>query len=537
MNGFKVRLGDGSEIGPMDLVALQTWLSQGLVDQDSPVMRPGTRKWVPLASVPELKGLAGPSRRGSRSPGKSAPLRTLPAARGGRGDDLGQQPQPDRLDRWRTAGVGVLLLAIGALLAIPVFLPAVALPALDAAPWLQLALGGFALGLALLPGWELARKVVRGVLFLAAFALFPVAGILLAQGERGKALLVVGSAWLLVSGLLVLLAPSLGRGRLAVALAPVLLGLVGVVHFGRAADSEDARRLREWSSPERRFTDEALGLTLEVPRGWVVLRPGNPIALAPADARLVLAQPRLDGVAWLLTGPAPQGVASAEQYLERVIARRRAERPGYAPGPHADALVGKLAGRRAAASWLDGGVRQSELVVAGVDGWMGFALVAWMPEAGAGRAADGLEPLAGALVARGLFAGRMREAVDEALASVPHLTAAAAAQLMAGSEARVLEPDQAFRRSVAALSKLIPALSQAESRELAGLSTAAYQGVPWASRGRLSSYIERVRRGDTTSAEEDREMARLMKVAEGRLSPARLARLRAYYDKAVLAGS
>jgi hypothetical protein len=536
MNGFKVRLGDGSEIGPMDLAALRTWLSQGLVDQDSPVMRPGTRKWVPLASVPELKGLAGPSRRSGRTAGKSATPRTVPAARGSRGEDL-DRPEPDRLDRWRTAGVGILLLALGALLAVPVFLPTVALPALDAAPWLQLALGFFALGLALLPGWELARKLVRALLCLAAFALFPVAGILLAQGERGAALLVVGSAWLLVSGLLVLLAPSLAWGRLLVALVPVLLGLAGVVRFARAADSEEARQLREWSSPERRFTDEALGLTLDVPRGWVVLKPGNPIAPAPSDARLLLAQPRLGGLAWLLTGPAPQGVASAEQYLERVIARRRSERPGYQPGPQANALVGTLAGRRAAASWLDDGVRQSELIVAGVDGWMGFALVAWMPEAGAGRAADGLEPLVGALVARGLFAGRMREAVDKALAAVPHLTPAAAAQLMAGSEARVLEPEQAFRRSVVALSKLIPALSQAESRELAGLSTAAYQGVPWAARGRLSGYIERVRRGDTTSADEDREMAGLMKAAEVRLSPARLLRLRAYYDKAVLAGS
>ena len=62
MGGFKVRLGDGSEIGPMDLAALRTWLAQGLVDGTSPVMRPGSRKWVPLASVPELKGALGASR-------------------------------------------------------------------------------------------------------------------------------------------------------------------------------------------------------------------------------------------------------------------------------------------------------------------------------------------------------------------------------------------------------------------------------------------------------------------------------------------
>ncbi len=535
MNGFKVRLGDGSEIGPMDLAALRTWLSQGLVDQDSPVMRPGTRKWVPLGSVPELKGLTR-SRRSSASAGRTASSRTSVSGRPSRDDRPEADFAPGGLDRWRTAGVGVLLLAIAVLLAVPVFQPAAVLPALDAAPWLQLAMASFALGLALLPPWPLARRIVRGLLCLAAFALFPLAGILFAQGERGAALLAVGSAWLLLSGLLILLAPSLGVGRLLLALLPVALGLVGAVHFGRAADSQEAQRLRDWTSPDRRFTDEALGLTLEVPRGWVVLRAGNPIAPAPADARLTLAQPRLGGLAWLLTGPAPQGVASAEQYLQRVIARRRAERPGFEAGPQENALVGTLSGRRAACSWLDGGVRQSELIVAGLDGWMGFALVAWMPDA-AGRARDGLEPLVSALSARGLFAESMRTAVDKALTAVPHLTPGAAAQLMAGSQARVLEPDQAFRRSVVALSKLIPSLSAAESRELAALSTATYAGVPWAQRGRLSSYIERVRRGDTTSAEEDREMAQMMKAAESRLSPARLTRLRAYYDKAVLAGS
>ncbi len=73
-----------------------------------------------------------------------------------------------------------------------------------------------------------------------------------------------------------------------------------------------------------------------------------------------------------------------------------------------------------------------------------------------------------------------------------------------------------------------------ESRELAGLSAAAYAGVPWSDRGRLSSYIERVRRGDVTSADEDRAMARLMKAAEDQLSAARRLRLQAYYDKAIL---
>ena len=177
---------------------------------------------------------------------------------------------------------------------------------------------------------------------------------------------------------------------------------------------------------------------------------------------------------------------------------------------------------------------QREVAVAGLDGWMGFALVAWMPEAAASRP-DGLEALARGLAARGLLAVRLREAVDAVVSEVPHLSAPAAEQLMAQSEARVLEPDQAFRRSLAALARLLPSLSKAETRELTALTTATYAGVPWADRARLASYVERVRKADTTRPEEDREMAALMKAAEERLTPARRLRLQAYYEKAIRA--
>jgi hypothetical protein len=116
---------------------------------------------------------------------------------------------------------------------------------------------------------------------------------------------------------------------------------------------------------------------------------------------------------------------------------------------------------------------------------------------------------------------------------VPHLTAPAAEQLMAQSEARVLEPDQAFRRSLAALARILPSLSPAETRELTALTTATYAGVPWADRSRLAGYVDRVRKSQLTRPEEDRDMAALMKAAEEQLTPARLLRLQAYYEKAI----
>jgi hypothetical protein len=527
MGGWKVRLGDGSEIGPMDLAALRTWLAQGLVDGDSPVMRPGSRKWVALATVDELKGALGAARPRA-------------ASRSGRARKAAAEPEsieadePASVDGWRVRVVGVLLLVAAALLGLLAFRPDRAAPAFDGAPWRTMALGALALGLALLPGWDLARRGVRIVLLLVAFALFPLAGILIAQGERGAGLFALASVWVFVSGLAALLARTMGQAGIVVALLPVLAAGYGAWRFGRAPESDATKRVREWVAPDRRYTDETLGLTLDIPEGWVALKPGSPVVAAPAEARLTLAQPRQGGLGYLVSEPAPRGVATADQYLDRIVARRRAERPELKPGLRANALVGSLAGRRHDSTWLEGGVPQREVAVAGLDGWMGFALVAWMPETSASRP-DGLEAVTRGLSARGLLAARLREAVDAAVSAVPHLSAPAAAQLMAQSEARVLEPDQAFRRSLAALARLLPSLTKDETRELTGLTTATYAGVPWADRTRLAGYVERVRRTETTRPEEDREMAALMKAAEERLTPARRLRLQAYYEKAILA--
>jgi hypothetical protein len=527
MGGWKVRLGDGSEIGPMDLAALRTWLAQGLVDADSPVRPPGSRKWVALGTVEELRGLVSARPRATAR----ASRRRVEA---GLEDASSGSDEPGAADAWRVRAVGVALLLVAAVFGFLAWRPEYASPTFDGAPWRPVALGTLALGLALLPGWNLARRGVRLVLLLVALALFPLAGVLIAQGERGTGLVALGCLWVMACGLAALLARTLGSASVVVALLPVLAAGYGSWRFGRAEDTGEAVQVREWLSAERRYTDDTLGLTLAIPEGWTALKPGNPIIAVPAEARLTLAQPRHGGFAYVVSEPAPRGVATADQYLDRLVARRRRERPELKPGMRANALVGSLAGRRHDSTWVADGVVQREVAVAGLDGWMGFALVAWMPDGEASRP-DGLDALTRGLAARGLLAARLREAVDAVVSQVPHLSAPAAEQLMAQSEARVLDPDQAFRRSLAALARLLPALSPAETRELAALTTATYAGVPWAARARLAGYVERVRNTQATRPEEDREMAALMKAAEERLTPARLLRLQAYYDKAIRA--
>jgi hypothetical protein len=529
MAGFKVRLGDGSEIGPMDLSALRTWLSQGLIDGDSPVMRPGSRKWEPLHTVQELKGVVG-SRPQSKAKTKARRARDE--------DDEGEtetfDDEASTLDGVRIKAVGIVLLLVAAGFAYLAFRPTEALSAFDGAPWLQLGLGALALGLAVIPGWGFARNLVRVVLILAAFALFPLAGILFAQGERGAGLLALGSFWLLVSGLAALLPRRLGLAGVLIAALPVLVGAFGLVRFGRAQTTEADLAIQEWKTGERRFADDALGLTLDAPEGWLLLKPGNPVVKAPKEARVTLALTRHGGGGYLLTEPAQRGVATPDQYLDRMQQRRRGEQTGWAPRQRLNAVVGSLTGRQLEAVWSDGATAVREVVVSGLDGWTAFALVAWMPEASASRP-GGLDDLVRGFAARGLLANRLRAAVDTAVAAVPHLSSASAEQLMSQSEARLLEPVDAFRRSLSALATNIGMLTDKEKAELTRLTTAAYTGLVWKDRARLADYVERVRKGAATTPAEDKEMAELMKQAELRLSSEGRLRLQGYYEKAIFA--
>jgi hypothetical protein len=523
--GYTVRLGDGSEIGPMDLEALKTWHLQGLIDGDSPVRPPRSRNWVPLGTLPQFEGTARSRKSAGGKKGRQASADAdLPAE--------AVRTEPIAIDHWRVRATGLLLLVVALGLGFVAWRPDAVLPAFDGAPWLQMALGTLGLALAVLPGWDLGRRIVRVLLILAAFVLFPLTGILIAQGVRGVALLALVSAWVLISGLVGMLARVLGWLGLVLALVPVAAGGYGVVRFGRAQESEAAQAVRSWSSPERRFTADSVGLALDLPDGWVTLKPGNPLVAAPEGALVTIAQPRLGGYGYLTAEPAPRGVATPDQYLDHIMVRRRAERPTLVEQGRATAILGSQTGRRLDATWNDGATPQRDLTVTAQDGWMSFALVAWMPEANASRP-GGLEPLGGALNVRGLLAPRLDAAVQAAIEGVPHLNAPAAEQLMAQSAARVLEPDQAFRRSVAALAELLPSLSKAQTRELSRLTRATYATVPWKNRSRLARYIERVRAGDTTDPAVDREMAELMKAAELQLSPDQRHRLQLYYKRAI----
>ena len=191
--------------------------------------------------------------------------------------------------------------------------------------------------------------------------------------------------------------------------------------------------------------------------------------------------------------------------------------------------MGRLTGRRASARF-GSGASQREAVTVWRDGWIYYALVAYAPEA---TGAADLDALTAGIVTSGTLAANVQQAVQKVTLEVPALTPVAAELLMAKSEAKVLEPDQAFRRSFDAVASALPTWKDGEAQEMARLISACYATLSARDRTRLAAYVDKVRKHQLTTPEEDREMGQLMKAAVLRLTPPRRARLQALYQKAV----
>jgi hypothetical protein len=550
--GYKVRLGDGSEIGPLDMDMVRSWYQGGLIDADSPVQRAGTNRWTTLGEAVDLKSWGGgSSSKKSGGSGKKAIRSKDASGRSARADsdDSGDVTINLALNEtWgtRLAGVLFLVLALGA--GFLAWKPESTLPAFDGAPWLEIALGFVAFALATIPGWEIGRKLTRVGALLGAIALLPLTGILLAQGLRGTTLgpaavvqalqgphfLFLGCAWVVALGLFAFLADPAPRW-LKAGLCLLLIGGAGygLARFGFAPETDEQRQVREWSTPDRSFTDPSLGVSFEVPRGWVMLKKDSPVYTPPPEAKVALANPRLSGFGYFVAESAPAGIASLNQYLDRSFETRRKTNPSLKEVSRAEASVGTLKGQRAVGSWDAAGARYRDVTTVWKDGWVYYALVSFVPESPAATDGD-LDALADGVATTGTLAGRLQKAIQSVTLEIPHLSPAAAETLMGRSEARVLEPDQAFRRAFDALSRAIPSWSAAESKELAQLLNSVYASLSYKDRGRLGSWVDRVRGGQLTTPEDDKEMCQLMKGSVLRLPSMRRTRLQALFDKAIL---
>jgi hypothetical protein len=495
---------------------LRSWYEQGMIDDSSPILGPGVPRWTPLARAVDVSDWPAPA-----------------GARGGDGDDEVETLGPQR---WRTRLGGVLLVLAAAGAVFWALLPARFVRELHDVPWWPIASGLLAAGLLLLPGWELARTLVRILALLAAIALFPLAGIVIAEGVRGKGLIVLAAAWLLLSGVFALLAGGVLRVvSLLLAVVAVLVGAAGIGYFGFVPENPRDRAIREWDSGERRWADDNLGVALSLPAGWRTLRAGNPLLGSP-QARVTFAHPLSSTVAWLRAEPAPRGVLSADDQVDRALSARRAARPGQKELARSDVAVGDLMGRRVDTSseGPDGKLRAR--TVAWKDGGTYFTLEAEAPEAQAAVAGRELDALLAGFSSNGKLAQRLRAAVQSVADQLPHLTPRAAEILMLQSGGEAANPAAVFRQSVEWALRGLPSLAgdRSEIDTLSVMIRGLMTPEGW---DKLAAYVERVRSGQPTTPDEDREIADLARPAVLGLTETNRVRLQALTEKAVAAAA
>ena len=425
--GLIVRLGDGSEIGPLGRDDLRSWFERGLITSDSMVKRPESARWTTLGQEIDVtlwRSLAAAHRAATPQPQAARPA-----------------PRPAQKSSPRPA------------------------PRAAAPPSFEI------------PSW--ARPAGIGVLALA----------------------VVAGAW---------------------------------VYFTR--EGEDARRLRAAASTERRFSDADAGVALELPAGWLMLRPDNQIVPAPESARLVLADPSAGTVGYLVTENPTKPYASLDAYVTRVADSRKGAAASYTENAREDAKVGPFTARVLSAVRKAGDAAYAERITAWKEAWTYFALVTWTPESAKGRGVRADEALYRGFSSVGQVGQRAQAAMQRVIAEVPHLSPSSVETLMGRSAAGILEPPEVFRRSWDLASRGLPALDKRESNELSNLIGVLYSRVAGRDRQRLAAYVARVRGREETPPAEDQAMCAVMKAAVEKMPALQQQRLRDLFEKALAAG-
>jgi hypothetical protein len=321
-----------------------------------------------------------------------------------------------------------------------------------------------------------------------------------------------------------------------VALAAVLVAVGAGAWRYFTTETETQKRLRAAALPERRFADADAGVALDLPAGWLIVRAEDSGIAAPAQARVLLAEPSSTTTGYLLSEAPGRPYASLDEYVGRVIEDRRKSQGGYQEGTRTDGSVGPFPARFATASWRAGEDAFRERIAVWKEAWTYFALVTWTPQAREARGARAAEGLARGFSSVGQVGQRVQAALQRVITEVPHLSTRSAETLMGRSAAGVLEPPEVFRRSWDLASRGLFALSKAESRELSTLTSAVYARVPGPQRARLGAYVSRVRERETTTTEQDAEMCGIMKAAVDKLPALSRARLQELFDKAIASG-
>jgi len=313
-------------------------------------------------------------------------------------------------------------------------------------------------------------------------------------------------------------------------LAAVAAGGWWFINRKTAVSSEDT--IKEWASTDRRFSDASLGVSLQAPEGWVILRKGNPFVLV-SSTLVPFAHPRTGGFAVLTMDSVPKR-EGLDPALDALMESRRVTLPGIVEEGRSDATVSGQPARRCAATWSADGTRHRAVMTVWQDAWNYFGLTGWAPESPEFEKA--LQALQGSISTTPVITARIQQAVPRVVEEAPQLTSVAAEGLVRAVLSRGGSPESVAQEAFYAAHRGRDALSIDEAKEMGKiLNEQVYKPIPKEQRGQLAAFLERVNAGRSSQPEDDQSMREQIKAGVLALPDDTRARLQELWEKTVVA--
>ena len=290
--------------------------------------------------------------------------------------------------------------------------------------------------------------------------------------------------------------------------------------------------IQRQATPERRVEDREAGLVVDLPSGWLVLRPGNPYVPA-AEARLRFALPSLPAFAAVSVVARPRLMDALDAHLDELLQERLPRQPSTKQAGRSDVQLGRGRGRLVKTRWEDGLVAMQGATVTWADGYDLFALDAWAPASAGQEFVAAVESLCRGLTPTGVLAKRVDDAVESRSLEVPELSRETLRLLVAErmSQGRVL--DDVPQAALVLVSRGLDALAPAEANEMRAIYQQIWAPVPESQRVRLAALLSAFKAGREVPAADLAQVREALKTGVLALPPADRERLQDLSGRAV----
>jgi hypothetical protein len=293
--------------------------------------------------------------------------------------------------------------------------------------------------------------------------------------------------------------------------------------------------IQRYALPDRTLADAATGLAVELPQGWVALRPDNPL-VTDANARLPVAQPARGVVASLTSESLPRFTGPLDAYADRVLAQKRLLQPSLKETGRSDLRFAKGQGRLVKVASGDAVPGEPAALAVVQDGWIYFTLQASATAASADELSAELESLARGIRVPSERGESVQQALDRTVREVPELSRGAVEELVRERLSKGEGTDDLSAAALRVVSQGLYTLRSAESQELGEIYAQVYGPIPEEERVRLGRYVQQVRQGVPVSGDEAQAARQLLRQGIDSLPEEARARLQALNDKAFRAG-